>query len=187
MHHNRRDMSDSDPVDDPGDGESAGDHGDSESAGDASPGEDAPSTNGGDIPDGVHCVACGEVISADADVCPHCGVGQHKLPQAAGPGRAAGEKYCFDCGAVISADADLCPKCGARQGSGGGTEREVAAILAILLGTIGAHRFYLGDTKLGVLYLCLFWTGLPTILGVIEGVIYLIEDDAEFQRKHVRD
>lgn len=182
MPRHPRDMSDNGPADDPGDGDPA-----DESADDPA-GEDATTTTaGGDIPGGVHCVACGEGISADADVCPHCGVGQHKVPQAAGPGRDAGEKYCFDCGAVISADAELCPECGARQVAGSGKEREVAAILAILLGTIGAHRFYLGDTKLGVLYLCLFWTGLPTVLGVIEGIIYLIEDDAEFQRKHVRD
>jgi len=46
---------------------------------------------------------------------------------------------------------------------------EIAGILlALFLGTFGIHHFYLRHTGLGVLYLCLFWTGIPSLLGVIE-------------------
>jgi hypothetical protein len=46
---------------------------------------------------------------------------------------------------------------------------EVAGILlALFLGTFGAHHFYLRRTGLGILYCCFFWTGITSILGFIE-------------------
>lgn len=41
-------------------------------------------------------------------------------------------------------------------------------LLAVLLGSFGAHHFYLRRNALGVVYLVLFWTGIPGILGIIE-------------------
>lgn len=48
-----------------------------------------------------------------------------------------------------------------------------AGILAILLGGIGVHKFYLGKVGMGILYLCFCWTGIPAVLGLIEGIMYL--------------
>jgi TM2 domain-containing membrane protein YozV len=44
----------------------------------------------------------------------------------------------------------------------------VGILLALFLGTFGAHHFYLRRTGLGILYLCFFWTGIPAIVGFIE-------------------
>jgi len=44
----------------------------------------------------------------------------------------------------------------------------VGVLLALFLGGIGIHHFYLRRTGLGILYLCFFWTGIPAILGFIE-------------------
>jgi len=44
----------------------------------------------------------------------------------------------------------------------------VGILLALFLGTFGIHHFYLRRTGLGVLYCCLFWTGIPALLGFIE-------------------
>jgi hypothetical protein len=44
----------------------------------------------------------------------------------------------------------------------------LGAMLALFLGTFGAHRFYLGETTAGVLYILFIWTGIPTLLGLIE-------------------
>lgn len=44
----------------------------------------------------------------------------------------------------------------------------VGILLALFLGTFGVHHFYLRRTGLGILYCCFFWTGIPSILGVIE-------------------
>lgn len=44
----------------------------------------------------------------------------------------------------------------------------VGILLALILGTFGAHHFYLRRTGLGILYLCFFWTGITTFLGFVE-------------------
>jgi TM2 domain-containing membrane protein YozV len=44
----------------------------------------------------------------------------------------------------------------------------VGILLALFVGTFGAHHFYLRRTGLGILYLCFFWSGIPAILGFIE-------------------
>jgi TM2 domain-containing membrane protein YozV len=44
----------------------------------------------------------------------------------------------------------------------------VGILLALFLGTFGAHHFYLRRNGLGILYCCFCWTGIPTILGFLE-------------------
>ncbi|MGA3130016.1 MAG: NINE protein [Terracidiphilus sp.] len=44
----------------------------------------------------------------------------------------------------------------------------VGVLLALFLGTFGLHHFYLRRTGLGILYCCLFWSGIPAILGFFE-------------------
>ncbi len=44
----------------------------------------------------------------------------------------------------------------------------VGALLAFFLGTFGAHHFYLGQNRLGILYAVFFWTGIPTVCGFVE-------------------
>ena len=44
----------------------------------------------------------------------------------------------------------------------------VGILLALFLGTFGAHHFYLRRTGLGILYCVFFWSGIPSILGFIE-------------------
>jgi TM2 domain-containing membrane protein YozV len=58
-----------------------------------------------------------------------------------------------------------------------------AGVLAILLGGIGIHKFYLGQTGRGILYLLFFWTGIPALIGLIEGIIYLTMTDEVFDSK----
>jgi TM2 domain-containing membrane protein YozV len=61
-------------------------------------------------------------------------------------------------------------------------DRTIAALLAIFLGTFGIHKFYLGDIGLGIVYVIFSWTGIPALIGFIEGIIYFTKTDAEFQR-----
>lgn len=62
-----------------------------------------------------------------------------------------------------------------------------AGILAIFFGGIGIHKFYMGKIGMGILYLCFCWTGIPEVVGFIEGIIYLCSSDENFQLKnHVR-
>jgi len=41
-------------------------------------------------------------------------------------------------------------------------------LLALFLGGIGAHHFYLGSIGLGILYLLFCWTFIPAIVALIE-------------------
>ncbi len=59
----------------------------------------------------------------------------------------------------------------------------VAGILGILVGGFGIHKFYLENIMPGVVYLLLCWTGIPSILGLIEGIIYLMDTDEQFQAR----
>ena len=47
----------------------------------------------------------------------------------------------------------------------------VYILLAVLLGGIGAHKFYCGKIGIGILYLVFCWTGIPEIAGLIEGIL----------------
>lgn len=97
------------------------------------------------------------------------------------------EQFCTSCGSVIKKEAEICPDCGVRQQSAAssGKDRTTAAIFALILGGLGAHKFYLGKTLQGVLYLLFFWTLIPALIAFVEGIIYLTKSDAEFQRSYL--
>ena len=59
-----------------------------------------------------------------------------------------------------------------------------AGVLGILLGGFGAHKFYLGQIGMGILYLVFCWTGIPSIIGLIEGIILLTMPDLDFAQKY---
>ena len=52
-----------------------------------------------------------------------------------------------------------------------------AGVLSILFGDIGIGHFYTGQTLRGVLDIVFCWTGIPAIIGLVEGIIWLCEDD----------
>ncbi|MEC5164856.1 TM2 domain-containing membrane protein YozV [Flavobacterium sp. PL11] len=62
-----------------------------------------------------------------------------------------------------------------------------AGILAILLGSLGIHKFLLGYTTEGIIWLiisiCTCGT-VTTLLGLIEGIIYLTKSDEEFYQTY---
>ena len=63
-------------------------------------------------------------------------------------------------------------------------KRKKAAILAILLGSFGIHKFYLRRYVQGIWYLLFFWTFVPLALGIIEGIKYLVMGDDKFDAKY---
>lgn len=62
--------------------------------------------------------------------------------------------------------------------------KNIAGLLAIFFGYLGLHKFYLGKATLGLVYLFFSWTFIPMILGILEGLIYLLMSDQEFQKKY---
>lgn len=130
------------------------------------------------------CQACSTEINGKL-VCSQCSAAAVQQTTI-GPN----DRYCKSCGAIINKDAEICPKCGVRQipvpTVSSGKSRVVAAILALFLGNIGAHKFYLGKTGEGLVYLCFFWTGIPWLIAIVEAIIYLTMSDAEFEAKYGR-
>ncbi|QLH80443.1 zinc-ribbon domain and TM2 domain-containing protein [Halosimplex pelagicum] len=167
------------PVDDGGGGDRPDDGGDDSWVSDSVDERDESTPTGGGPSDSG---------SAGAGGVDH-GTGDHSTGSSGSGRKGPGEKFCSECGAVINEKAEICPECGVRQPGMGSDndERVIAALLAILLGTIGAHKFYMGKTGQGVLYLCFFWTGIPTIIGLVEGIIYLTKSDEEFRRQYMDD
>lgn len=67
----------------------------------------------------------------------------------------------------------------------GGKNKVVAGVLAILLGGLGIHHFYLGSIGAGVVTLVLScFMGLGAILALVEGVLLLVMSDDEFDARY---
>lgn len=58
-----------------------------------------------------------------------------------------------------------------------------AIVLAFLLGSIGGHKFYLGQTGQGLLYLFFSWTFIPALIAVVELLMLATMSDGEFNRR----
>lgn len=73
-----------------------------------------------------------------------------------------------------------------------GSEKKIAAgVCGILLGSLGVHKFVLGYTKEGLIMLLVtlltlgFGAALVGLVGLIEGILYLVKTDEEFVATYV--
>ena len=81
------------------------------------------------------------------------------------------------------------------QGYVAAKDHVAAGLLGIFLGSLGVHKFYLGYTKpafimLGVTILGSLFTlglagGVMSIIGFIEGIIYLVKNQEQFTQEYV--
>jgi len=73
----------------------------------------------------------------------------------------------------------------------GAEKKVVAGILAILLGWLGIHKFYLGYKTEGIIMVlvsvlsCFILAGVMSIIGIIEGIMYLTKSDEEFVETYI--
>jgi len=69
----------------------------------------------------------------------------------------------------------------------GAEKKIVAGILGILLGGLAIHKFYLGYTQTAIIQLVVsvVTCGAGSIIGLIEGIIYLTKSDQEFVDTYV--
>jgi TM2 domain-containing membrane protein YozV len=135
----------------------------------------------------MYCRNCGKEVHPQAVACPGCGV----------PPRL-GQKFCQNCRAETQPNQVLCTHCGFALVGGaalGGKSKVAAGLLGIFLGGLGIHKFYLGYSKEGLIMLlvCLLGgvvtcgaaAGVMSIIGLIEGIIYLTKSDTEFAQLYV--
>src|SRR5207247_2256173 len=123
--------------------------------------------------------------TAVGDISEVKGANNPTLARNSPPFAGSNQAFCFACGNSIDIRAEVCPQCGVRQPhqSGTGKSRTTAGVLAICVGGLGIHRFYLGgggNVLLGIFYLLFCWTLIPAIIAFIEGIYFLCISDATF-------
>ncbi len=64
--------------------------------------------------------------------------------------------------------------------------KTITTILALFLGGIGIHKFYLGQSAQGILYLLFCWTLIPSILAFFQFFGLLLMSDHSFNVKYNR-
>ena len=122
-------------------------------------------------------------------------------------------KYCGECGVALPEGAAFCGECGtpiddffgpqkppmprentvpplrakSQQNTtsthNGGKSKVTAILLAIFLGGLGAHKFYMGSWGWGIIYLLTCWLMAPFIVALVEWIRYLLMSTEEFNRK----
>lgn len=63
-------------------------------------------------------------------------------------------------------------------------DKTTAGVLGIFLGGIGAHKFYLGEGGTGIFFLLFCWTGIPFIIGLVQGLNILGMNQATFDARY---
>ncbi len=156
----------------------------------------------------IKCSECGHEVSDRATACPHCGIPIVKIV------------VCDECGMKIKDSDRVCPHCGCPNkyyeqkissqnyhfqqsdkelsvfdNGPSGKSRGVAGLLAILLGGLGVHFFYVGKTGAGILNLLLSLLGwillfIPPlvvwVLSLVQGILMLTSMTQEdFEEKYV--
>ncbi len=77
-----------------------------------------------------------------------------------------------------------------------GSDKKIAAgICGILLGALGVHKFVLGYTTEGIIMLAttilggIFLCGIPSmvmsVIGIVEGIMYLTKSDEDFSHTYI--
>ena len=114
----------------------------------------------------ISCKECGKEISDAATTCPHCG-------------------------APVIKDV-FCQKCGNRNGNvakypAARKDRVTTALLALFLGSLGIHYFYLGKSTAGILtiVISLCSCGIWGVVMFIQSILILLMTDADFEAKYV--
>ena len=65
-------------------------------------------------------------------------------------------------------------------------QKVIMSGLAIVLGFLGAHKFYQGKTKWGIAYIVFCWTMIPTLVSLVEGVRYFFMPVDDFYEQYYR-
>ena len=63
-------------------------------------------------------------------------------------------------------------------------DKTTAGLLALFVGGIGIHKFYLGRGGQGILYLLFCWTFIPAIIAFFEAIILFTMSPADFNARY---
>lgn len=123
----------------------------------------------------MYCRDCGQLVPNDSLKCAKCGTQ-----------KGLGDNYCYKCGTRLKEhNVEFCELCGAKlnynidEVNGKIKNKLIAGLLALFLGGMGVHRFYLGYITIGVVQLVLwilgyFTGGLTWIITEIWAIVECI-------------
>ena len=132
------------------------------------------------MPNQNYCPNCGAPLEEGSNVCPHCGsiVGpepaqnqyqqpQYQQPQYQQPQYQQQPVYQNFGYQPLPAKSKI-----------------AAGLLHLLIGGIGVGNFYMGQIGLGIVDILFCWTGIPSIVNFIRGIIILCSSDESFCQKY---
>jgi TM2 domain-containing membrane protein YozV len=134
----------------------------------------------------MFCRNCGNQLDDRAIACTKCGLDPR-----------GGTSFCPNCGKATAGNAIVCLSCGVATAKAWGAndpragKKIAAGVCAIVLGSLGIHKFILGYTGAGLIMLlatvctCGLAVPLTHLIGLIEGIIYLTKSDEEFVGTYV--
>jgi TM2 domain-containing membrane protein YozV len=108
-------------------------------------------------------------------------------------------QYCVNCQTPLSPAGGYQPMQSVNPGSQGASmtdykamgadKKIIAGICGILLGGFGVHKFILGYTTEGIIQIVITFVtcGVGSIVGLVEGIIYLTKSDEEFVRTYIQN
>jgi TM2 domain-containing membrane protein YozV/rRNA maturation protein Nop10 len=130
-------------------------------------------------------------MSTRLKICPKCGTENYGL-----------ETYCRTCGNMMensyqNQQMQPPPNYGAQGQIPGAEKKMLAGLLGIFLGGLGVHKFVLGYTNEGIIMLLVSLVGgfftcgitslVVSIIGIVEGIMYLTKSDQEFVQTYVQN
>lgn len=151
----------------------------------------------------VKCPDCEKGVSPKAENCPGCGSPIAALYRQIPPEVA----NCSECKKDYPFQERKCPHCGLINGkkirfdrpleeyneplsvkpiteNKTAKSRSTAILLALFLGGVGIHKFYLNRPGAGIVYLLFFWTCVPLVISFFEAIRYLLMSESTFKEKY---
>jgi len=120
----------------------------------------------------MYCRNCGNHMVDIAAVCVKCGTP-----------KGAGVNFCPNCAQPTTPQSAICIHCGIAlpqvYAPGAQKSKMAAGLLALFLGTLGVHNFYLGYTGKAIAQLlisvlsCGMLAAVSMVWGIVEGVMIL--------------
>lgn len=104
---------------------------------------------------------------------------------------------CSNCGTILPISPMPMQPYAQYGGKPPGADKKVAAgVVGILLGGLGIHKFILGYTTEGIIMLVTWILGMVllcgvpslivSVIGIVEGIMYLTKSDEEFSRTYIQ-
>lgn len=125
----------------------------------------------------IRCNRCGNMMSEHAFACPKCGNPIYGVT----PPPAQGCYQPNPMPAPVYVQVNPMPMQAPIQPK----SQIVAGLLALFLGGLGIHYFYIGKPVPGIIFLLLCWTGIPAIIAFVQAIVFFCLSKQRFNERWV--